>query len=135
MLNEKVTACMVGESIFRIGDRTSLAYGWGRYKNIVSVTDIINLKIVDMYYLFEDNSYLPKFKAIVETLTNKKLEVDIMDLNEVRSAEENRQELDKAGYNFGRSCIYSKGYETGDGKWVFYDINITDNREANIQVV
>lgn len=135
MLNEKITACMLGESVFKVGDKTSLVYGWNKYKNMVSITDIINLRIIDMYCIFEENSCFPKFKVTVKTLTDKNLEVDVMDLKDVRSIEENHVELKKLGYDFSKGCLYSKGYETCDGKWKFYHISINEGRKVNIQVI
>lgn len=117
MSKEKIMACVLGDSLFKVGDVTSLAHGWSSFRKIVSLSDIVNFKIIDMYYSYDNNSILPKFEAVVETRTGKVLNVDISDLVDVRNKEENRQELNKLGYDYGETGIYSKGYMLCSGNW------------------
>lgn len=122
MSKENIKACMVGESIFKVGDVASLGRGWGRYEDKLSLLECMGLRILELYYVYENDSYLPKFIALVETLTGNTFELDVLDLNDVRNFKENREELNKLGYNFYKGCIYGKGYERLDGSWKFFNV-------------
>ncbi|KAJ49708.1 hypothetical protein BD780_002119 [Clostridium tetanomorphum] len=126
MVRDKIKSCMIGESIFKIGDYTSLAQGWNLYKHKLSLEECTVLKIIDLYYV-KDENYLPKFRAILETNKGNVIDVQVSDLNDVRNSKENREELNKIGYDFEKGCIYCKGYEELSGKWKFFDIGVTEN--------
>lgn len=115
-----VKSCMAGESIFKVGDKVSIAQGLSRYTNKISLNDILNLKLVQIYCDDNNNKSLPSFKGIVETLTGSTVEIDILDLCDSRERSESYNELSNVGYNFKDGSIYSKGYETFDGNWLFY---------------
>lgn len=124
MKKNRIKSCMIGESIFKIGDYTSIAQGWGIYKEKISLEECVNLKIKDMYFKGTEDGQLPKFIAIVETNKNRTLEVNIEDLNDTRCSLENRKELEKIGYDFEKGAIYCKGYEDIDGYWKFFNIGL-----------
>lgn len=124
MKENRIKACMIGESIFRVGDYTSLAQGWGIYKCELSLEECVNLKIKDMYFENLENGQLPTFIAVVETNKNKTINVNIADLNDIRCNFENRKELEKIGYNFKKGSIYCKGYEDLKGQWKFFNIGL-----------
>lgn len=127
MNNNKVKACMIGESIFKVGDCTSLAQNWSLYKNEISVEECTNMKIVEIYCMENKKSCLPSFRAKVETNRNKIIDVALEDLNDVRDYGENCEELNKHGYNFNAGTIYCKGYECDNGKWEFFNIGLGNN--------
>ncbi|MEL5864480.1 hypothetical protein [Clostridium cochlearium] len=124
MKKNRIKSCMIGESIFKIGDYTSIAQGWGIYRGKISLEECVNLKIKDMYFKETEDGQLPKFIAIVETNKNRTLEVNIEDLNDTRCSFENRKELEKIGYDFEKGAIYCKGYEDIDGYWKFFNIGL-----------
>lgn len=122
---DKVKACMIGESVFKIGDYTSLAEGWNLYKDKLSLEECTVLKIVDLYYIKEEGS-LPKFRALVQTNKGNIIDVCLADLDDVRTSKENHDELKKIEYDFKKGSIYCKAYEDLNGQWRFYDIGIVD---------
>ncbi|MBM7871082.1 hypothetical protein JOC70_002580 [Clostridium pascui] len=131
MIIDKVKSCMIGESIFKIGDYTTLAEGWGRYKDKLTIEEGINLKIVDIYSIKEEGT-LPQFEALVKTNKGNMLKIKVEDLNDVRSTRENHEELNKVGYDFKEGCIYCKGYEEEDGNWRFFNIGAKSIEEHNM---
>ncbi|CDI49073.1 hypothetical protein [Clostridium tetani] len=124
MKENRIKACMIGESIFRVGDYTSLAQGWGIYKGVISLEECVNFKIKDMYFEEFEDGQLPRFIAVVETNKNKTVNVNIEDLKDIRCNVENRKELEKIGYDFQKGAIYCKGYEDLDGQWKFFNIGL-----------
>lgn len=130
MSKEKIMACVLGENLFKVGDVTSLAHGWSSFRKIVPLSDIVNFKIIDIYYSYDNNSILPRFEASVETLNGKIFNIDIADLVDVRNREESRQELNKLGYDFREAAIYSKAYMLCSGIWKFMSVG-----EENTSIV
>lgn len=124
MKKNRIKACMIGESIFRVGDYTSLAQGWGIYKCKISLEECVNLRIKDMYFEEPKDEHLPQFIAVVQTNKNETVNINIDDLNDVRYNIENRKELEKIGYNFEKGAIYCKGYEDLNGHWKFFNIGL-----------
>ena len=127
MNNNKIKACMMGESVFKVGDRTSLAQRWNLYNSEISVEECMNMEIIEIYHIENDKSCLPSFKAKVRTNKNRVIEVAVEDLDDVRNYEENCEELNKVGYNFNAGSIYCKGYECENGHWKFFNIGFNDN--------
>lgn len=130
MVVDKVKSCMIGESIFKIGDYTTLAQGWGRYKEELTIEESMNLKIVDIYSITEEGR-LPRFEALVKTNKGNMLKIKVEDLHDVRSTRENHEELNRIGYDFNEGCIYCKGYEEEDGNWRFFNIGVKSIEECN----
>lgn len=124
LLKDRVKACMIGESVFKIGDYASLAQGWGTYGEMISLEECVNLKIIDLFCVDNEKSIFPKFIALVETNQGNKVEINVEDLSDVRSNRENREELNKVGYDFEEGAIYSKGYENKNGKWEFINVGL-----------
>lgn len=124
MKKNRIRACMIGESIFRIGDYTSLAQGWGIYKCKMSLEECVNLRIKDMYFEESEDEHLPRFIAVVQTNKNETVNINIEDLNDIKCNVENRKELEKIGYNFEKGSIYCKGYEDLNGHWKFFNIGL-----------
>lgn len=131
MIMDKVKSCMIGESIFKIGDYTALAQGWGIYKDKLTIEEGMNLKIVDIYYIKEDGG-LPQFQALVKTNKGNTLKIKVADLEDVRNTRENHEELNKIGYNFEEGSIYCKGYEEENGNWKFFNIRNKSIEEYNV---
>lgn len=123
----KVKSCMIGESVFKVGDYTSLTQGWNTYKDQLSLEECTVLKIKDIYYIKEENSSLPKFRALVETNKGRIVDIAVSDMSDVRNSRENREELNKVGYDFAKGCIYSKGFENSQGTWEFFDVGVNNN--------
>ncbi|WP_097027325.1 hypothetical protein [Clostridium peptidivorans] len=130
MVVDKVKSCMIGESIFKIGDHTTLAQGWGRYKEELTIEESMNLKIVDIYSITEEGR-LPQFEALVKTNKGNMLKIKVEDLHDVRNTRENHEELNRIGYDFNEGCIYCKGYEEEDGNWRFFNIGVKSIEECN----
>lgn len=124
LIKDRVKACMIGESIFKVGDYASLAQGWGIYRDVLSLEECVNFKIIDLFCLNNDEVTLPKFIALVETNKGNKVEINVEDLNDVRNNRENREELNKVGYDFEEGAIYSKGYENEEGSWKFINVGL-----------
>ncbi|WP_027624267.1 hypothetical protein [Clostridium lundense] len=124
LLKDRVKACMIGESVFKVGDYASLAQGWGIYGDRLSLEECVNFKIVDLFCVNNKESVFPKFIALVETKEGNRVEINVEDLNDVRSNKENREELNKVGYDFQEGAIYSKGYENKNGKWKFINAGL-----------
>jgi len=112
---------MIGESVFKIGDCTALAQGWAIYKDKLTIEEIMNLRIVEIYLIKEEDS-LPQFEAVVKTNKGNMLKIKVDDLDDVRNTRENHEELKKVGYDFQEGCIYCKGYEQEDGNWRFFNV-------------
>lgn len=130
MIIDKVKSCMIGESIFKVGDHTALAQGWGNYKDKLTIEEGMNLKIVDIYSIKEEGT-LPQFEALVKTNKGNMLKIKVEDLHDVRNTRENHEELNKVGYDFREGCIYCKGYEEEDGNWRFFNIGAKNIEEYN----
>lgn len=130
MIIDKVKSCMIGESIFKVGDHTALAQGWGSYKDKLTIEEGMNLKIVDIYSIKEEGA-LPQFEALVKTNKGNILKIKVEDLHDVRNTRENHEELNKVGYDFQEGCIYCKGYEEEDGNWRFFNIGAKNIEEYN----
>ncbi|WP_125153823.1 hypothetical protein [Clostridium rectalis] len=124
VIKNSVRSCMIGDSIFKIGDYTSLAQGWSLYRDRLSLEECLSLKIIDLIYIMNEDLALPKFVAKVETNKGNILDINVEDLNDVRNIKENREELNKVGYDFETGCIYCKGYEKLNGKWEFFQVGI-----------
>ncbi|WP_315119964.1 hypothetical protein [uncultured Clostridium sp.] len=127
MKNTKVNSCMMGESIFKIGDCTALAQGWGLYRDKMTLEECTSLRIMELYYTDGEESCLPKFRAVVKTNKDRLVDMGLEDLKEVRNCAENREELNKVGYDFDTGSIYCKGYEIDDGIWKFFNIGLEGN--------
>lgn len=130
MSMNKVKSCMVGECVFKVGDRVSIAQGISKYTGKLSIYDMLNLKLVDIYCEDNNNKSLPYFKGIVETFTGKQIEIGILDLVSYRDTMASNIELIKAGYNFNDGRIYSNGYETFDGDWLFYNVGMVEKKNS-----
>ncbi|WP_027623252.1 hypothetical protein [Clostridium lundense] len=126
---DKVKACMIGESVFKVGDYTSLAQGWNLYKDKLSLEECTVLKIVDLYYIKEETNF-PKFRALIQTNKGNIIDVSLSDLEDVRNSKENHEELNKIGYDFKKGSIYCKAYEDLNGNWTFYDIGALEEDEC-----
>ncbi|PRR78302.1 hypothetical protein CLLI_17290 [Clostridium liquoris] len=124
LTKDKIKSCMIGESVFKVGDYASLAQGWSIYRNVLSLEECINFKIIDLFCINDEESTLPKFIALVKTNKGNKVEINVEDLNDVRNNKENRQELNKVGYSFEDGAIYSKGYENISGIWKFINVGM-----------
>lgn len=128
---DRIKACMIGESVFKIGDYSSLAQGWNLYKSKISLEECTVLKIVDLYYVQEEENNLPKFRALVETNKGNVIDVAVVDLDDVRNSKENHEELIKIGYDFQEGCIYCKAYEQLNGEWKFYNIGAAEQNKCS----
>lgn len=131
MIMDKVKSCMIGESIFKIGDYAALAQGWGTYKDKLTMEETMNLRIVDIYSIKEEG-LLPQFEALVKTNKGNMLKIKVEDLDDVRNTRENHEELSKVGYNFEEGSIYCKGYEEENGNWRFFNIGSKNIEEYSV---
>lgn len=122
MLKSEILACIIGDSLFEVGDHTSIAQAWGRYQDKVRINESMNLKIEKLYCEMDEQSTMPKFRAMVSTTYGKLLEVDVDDLGDVREQRDNVFEIRRRGIPLNDKCLYCKAFKETTGKWKFYEV-------------